>query len=114
MKEALIAASIPWLCLFPSISQTSSFSTSAGSPVGQTDKKTERYDASNRYSVLKSLYETHQWFKLRDTVQAAKSPAFYQGAVAYAFNDFKQAEKHLQDVIKSAPSPSRRPRRAGC
>lgn len=103
MKKALIAASISWLCLFPSLSQTSSFSTSAKSPAGQTDEKTERHAGANRDSDLKSLYEAHQWFKLRDAVQAAKAPAFYRGAVAYAFNDFKQAEKHLQDVIKSAP-----------
>lgn len=103
MKKALIAASIPWLCLFPSLSQTSSFSTSANSPAGQTDKKTERHAGGNHDSDLKPLYETHQWFKLRDAVQAAKAPAFYRGAVAYAFNNFKQAEKHLQQVIKSAP-----------
>ncbi len=40
---------------------------------------------------LKRLYEIHQWFELRDLVQARKAPAFYRGAVAYAFNSPEQA-----------------------
>lgn len=54
-------------------------------------------------SELKRLYETHQWFELRDIVQANKAPAFYRGAVAYAFNSPEQAEKDLQQVIQSQP-----------
>jgi predicted aspartyl protease len=103
MKKALIAAFISWLCLFTLPDQTSSLTTSAESPAGQTDKKTERHAGASRDSDLKSLYETHQWFKLRDAVRAVKATPFYRGAVAYAFNDFKQAQKYLQDVIKSAP-----------
>lgn len=102
MTKALIAACIPWLCLSPS-GHTSSFHAPATSSVGQPDKETERHDGGTRDSGLKSLYDTHQWFKLRDAVQAARAPAFYRGAVAYAFNDFTHAQKHLQDVITSAP-----------
>jgi hypothetical protein len=76
------------------------------SPVAQTNwatKPTERSAANSRNAELKSLYEAHQWFKLRDAVQAKGASAFYRGVVASAFNDIKQAEKYLQAVIRSAP-----------
>jgi len=76
------------------------------SPVGQTNRttKTTKRDAANSQNAeLKSLYEAHQWFKLRDAVQAKRSSDFFRGVVASAFNDVKQAEKNLKSVIKSAP-----------
>lgn len=76
------------------------------SPVAQTNRTTKSTEHSAPYSQnaeLKSLYETHQWFKLRDAIQAKRASAFYRGVVASAFNDNKQAEKYLQAVIKSAP-----------
>jgi predicted aspartyl protease len=52
---------------------------------------------------LKSLYDAHQWFELHDAIQHKKAPALYRGAVAYAFNDFHQAEVNFRSVIHSAP-----------
>jgi hypothetical protein len=66
----------------------SSFATVAGEP-----------DSSR----LKSLYDEHQWFDLHDVIRHKKAPALYRGAVAYAFNDFHQAEINFRSVIRSAP-----------
>jgi len=52
---------------------------------------------------LKSLYDRHQWFELRDALQGGKVPELYQGAVAVAFGDARRAEKLLRRVIKAAP-----------
>lgn len=46
------------------------------------------FAAGGRDPDLRSLYETHQWFRLRDAVRETKAPAFYRGAVACAFDDF--------------------------
>ena len=55
---------------------------------------------------LRSLYDAHQWFKLRETVVAAgNSPVFYQGAVAAVFNDYERAEKLLRPLTESAQRP---------
>ena len=51
---------------------------------------------------LKALYDAHEWFRLRDAV-SKDSPRFYQGAVAAAFQDVRQAEKSLRLVIQSQP-----------
>jgi tetratricopeptide (TPR) repeat protein len=56
------------------------------------------YDAS-----LKSLYDAHRWFELRDYVASNSAPWFYQGAVACAFNDLHRCEKKLGAVIKTRP-----------
>lgn len=80
------------------------------STVAQTNSatKTTKRDAANSQSEeLKSLYEAHQWFKLRDAVQAKRVSAFYRGVVASAFNDVKQAEQHLQSFIESEPDSER-------
>ena len=71
-------------------------------PAGAT-KLTDDSVASSQNAKLKSLYEAHQWFELRDAIQPTMAPAFYLGVVASAFNDVKLAEKYLQAVIKSAP-----------
>jgi predicted aspartyl protease len=52
---------------------------------------------------LKSLYDSHRWFELRDSIRKGGAPAFYQGAVACAFNDARRCEKKLGDVFHSAP-----------
>jgi hypothetical protein len=52
---------------------------------------------------LKSLFEAHRWFELREAVEKGGAPAFYQGAVACAFNDLHRCEKKLSPVIKSRP-----------
>jgi Aspartyl protease len=53
---------------------------------------------------LKPLYEQHRWFDLRDLVEKHPVPAFYQGAVACAFNDLGRCETEFRGVFKSAPS----------
>lgn len=53
---------------------------------------------------LKSLYDNHQWFRLRDAVRATTAPALYRGAVASAFNDSGEAEKELKRVIAAVPA----------
>jgi len=55
-------------------------------------------------SKLKSLYDSHQWFELRDSVRQGGASAFYQGAVACAFNDARRCERKFRDVFNSAPS----------
>jgi len=80
--------------------------TPSTSPVAQTNrttKPTKRDVANSQNAELKSLYEAHQWFRLRDAVQAKRASAFYRGVVASAFNDVKQAKKDLKSFIKSAP-----------
>jgi hypothetical protein len=52
---------------------------------------------------LKSLYDTHRWFELRDSVAKGTAPAFYQGAVACAFNDLHRCQKKLAHVVKASP-----------
>lgn len=57
---------------------------------------------------LDNLYLTSQWFRLRDAVADPKTPDFYRGAVAAAFNDPATAERYLNAVMKSDPDPVRR------
>jgi hypothetical protein len=51
---------------------------------------------------LKSLYDRHQWFELRDSVSKGGASAFYQGAVACAFNDLRGCERRVRDVFNTA------------
>jgi predicted aspartyl protease len=77
--------------------------TSLVAQTNRTRKTTKRDAANSQNAELKSLYEAHQWFKLRDAVQAKRASAFYRGVIASAFNDVEQAEKNLKFFIKSAP-----------
>ena len=52
---------------------------------------------------LKSLYDEHRWFELRDAIQSQNAPPLYKGAVASAFNDTKAAEKYFNEVIRLSP-----------
>jgi predicted aspartyl protease len=52
---------------------------------------------------LQVMYESHQWFSLRDATEAAKVPLFYRAAAEAAFNQVQPAQKHLNAVIKAAP-----------
>lgn len=63
---------------------------------GQT--QTDRYG-----SDLRALYDSHQWFKLRESVQTAGAPVFFRGAVACAFNDTRRAIEDLGHTVRSAP-----------
>jgi hypothetical protein len=56
---------------------------------------------------IESLYDSHDWFGLRDAVRARKAPAFYRGAVASAFGDLQGAREQFGSVIKSAPKSHR-------
>lgn len=52
---------------------------------------------------LKSLYDGHRWFELRDAVERDGASSFYQGAVACAFNDLLRCDKEFRIVFNSAP-----------
>jgi Aspartyl protease len=106
MQITFISASIAVLSLTACLSDGALLSapiTLRSAQTGQAKKAAERDAANSRNAELRSLYEAHQWFKLRDAVQTTDAPTFYRGAVASVFNDIKQAEKSLQSVIKSAP-----------
>lgn len=51
---------------------------------------------------LKSLYEGHRWFELRDAIRGKAVLPLYRGATSSAFNQFSQAEKNLQEAIRTA------------
>ena len=53
---------------------------------------------------LKSLYDGHRWFELRDAIQGKHAPPLYLGAVASAFNNTKEAEKYLNRAVEQASS----------
>lgn len=59
--------------------------------------------AENDRPDLKSLYDAHRWFELRDSVENNRAPVFYQGAVACAFNHLQRCEKKLAAIIESRP-----------
>ncbi len=61
------------------------------------------FGAANDDANLKSLYDAHRWFELRDAVAKGGVPDFYLGAVACAFNHLHRCEKKLGAVIKSRP-----------
>jgi hypothetical protein len=44
------------------------------------------FGAHNDDASLRSLYDAHRGFALRDAVAKSAAPGFYQGAVACAFN----------------------------
>jgi predicted aspartyl protease len=55
------------------------------------------FAADRADSDLKSLYDAHDWFKLRDAVvRSADAPAFYRGAVECAFNNLADAERDFR------------------
>ena len=58
--------------------------------------------ARNDDAALKSLYDGHRWFELRESVRKDHPSAFYQGAVACAFNDVRRCERKLRDVHRHA------------
>jgi len=59
--------------------------------------------ATDQPADLKSLYEGHHWFQLRDAIASSKASELYQGAVAAAFDQREEAMAHLQHAITSAP-----------
>lgn len=61
------------------------------------------FAADSSRADLKSLYDRHRWFELRDAVEKGGATAFYEGVVACAFNNLRQCEKKLGAVVKSRP-----------
>src|SRR5580693_10675302 len=59
----------------------------------------------------KHLYETHQWFALRDAVNSAAdhAPVFFKGAVEAAFNETEAADRDLKMDIRGEPHSTRSP-----
>ena len=53
---------------------------------------------------LRSLYDQHRYFELRDAIKDQNAPPLFPGAVASAFNDTKRAEKYLNRAIKLEPT----------
>ena len=60
------------------------------------------FGAQKEDTNLKALYDGHRWFELRDSVRKGGASAFYQGAVACAFNNVRRCEKTFGDVFRSA------------
>jgi hypothetical protein len=61
------------------------------------------FAVDNKRPDLRSLYDAHRWFALRDTVRKTDAPLFYRGAVACVFNDVRQCEKKSKALIRSQP-----------
>jgi Aspartyl protease len=57
--------------------------------------------AQSGETKLKSLYDEHHWFQLREEVAQIDAPIFYKVAVEVAFNQ-PEAEKDLLTVISSS------------
>lgn len=58
----------------------------------------------SRNAEFKALYESHEWFKLRDAAQRRPdAPTLYRAAVAAAFNDPPACEVLLLQFLASAP-----------
>jgi clan AA aspartic protease (TIGR02281 family) len=53
---------------------------------------------------LRSLYDQHRYFELRDAIKGQNASGLYLGTVASAFNDTKRAVKFLNRVIKLEPA----------
>jgi hypothetical protein len=62
------------------------------------------FSAATEKPSLKTLYDQHRWFQLRDAVKDQEAPPLYKGAVASAFNDPQAAEKYFDETIKLNPA----------
>ena len=59
--------------------------------------------AGDERPALKSLYDSHQWFELRDAVLKTDAPPFYRAAVVCARNDVRACEQDVKAFVKSDP-----------
>ena len=59
--------------------------------------------AGEHETNVRSLYDGHHWFALRNLVMRGKISGFYRGAVECAFNRPKAAKEDLGAVIRNAP-----------
>jgi hypothetical protein len=62
------------------------------------------FGAQESETDLKSLYDSHRWFELRDSVRRGGASFFYQGAVACAFNHAHRCERKFGNVFHSTPT----------
>jgi hypothetical protein len=63
---------------------------------------TNAADASS--SDLRTFYDAHDWFKLRDAIAGKDAPPLYRGAVAAAFGRTSEAEEALLPLINGPTS----------
>jgi predicted aspartyl protease len=61
------------------------------------------HDRTPAPEELQALYDSHQWFELRNVVAHGRVSPFFSGAVAAAFNDPQRAKEHLERSLRSAP-----------
>jgi hypothetical protein len=61
------------------------------------------FGAQKDNANLKSLYDNHRWFELRDAAVKGAAPIFYQGIVACVFDRLDACKKDLDIVFSSAP-----------
>jgi hypothetical protein len=59
--------------------------------------------AAEHETNVRSLYDGHHWFALRNLVMRGRISGFYRGAVQCAFNRPKAAKQDLGAVIRDAP-----------
>lgn len=59
--------------------------------------------AGEHETNVRSLYDAHHWFALRNLVMRGKISGFYRGAVECAFNRPQAAKEDLAAVIRNAP-----------
>jgi hypothetical protein len=59
------------------------------------------------HGSLQALFEGHRWFELRDAIGGQTAPALYVGAVASAFNQTSEAERHLRRAVREAADAER-------
>src|SRR5262249_43161080 len=61
------------------------------------------HGAARDDASLKSLYDAHRWFELRDAVEKGTAPIFYRGIVACVFDHLDACKKDLDIIFNSAP-----------
>lgn len=71
--------------------------------VGLVITATSFLGAGEHETNVRSLYEGHHWFALRNLVMRGKVSGFYRGAVECAFNRREAAKEDLGAVIHDAP-----------
>ncbi len=52
---------------------------------------------------MRSLYDQHCWFELREAIKGRNVPPLYKGTVASAFNEKRLAVTYLNQAIKEKP-----------
>jgi predicted aspartyl protease len=71
--------------------------------VGLIITATSLLAAGEHETNVRSLYDGHHWFALRNLVMRGRISGFYRGAVECTFNRPKAAQEDLGAVIRNAP-----------